>query len=208
MATRTQEVSQWDAQVQQAPGNAGAAPASAIYASAWPPAGQQGGANFSLALATADWALGLPGASSASPNSGRPAVRAGSPGAGGGRDLAGHPRHPPSSQRPARWPGNRHGHSGTEVGNAFVRTWSSPGGYVTPPGGGLQDTAIGYLLASEMTSVPQQKVSHVLAGAWGRWLNWHTTDAQLAAALGIPMPNVATESLPPGPNPPQAPLCT
>jgi hypothetical protein len=74
----------------------------------------------------------------------------------------------------------------------------------------VQDTAIGYLLANEMTSLPQQKVSHVLAGAWSRWLNWHTTDAQLAAALGIAMPSVSTPtSLPPGPGGgPQAPLCT
>jgi hypothetical protein len=105
--------------------------------------------------------------------------------------------------------GNGAGIQGTEVGNTFVQTWIGPGGYVTPSGGGVQDTATGYLLAKEMTGLPPQKVSDVLAGAWSRWLDWHTTDAQLAAALGISMPGVST-FVPPGPpgNLPQAPLCT
>jgi hypothetical protein len=66
-----------------------------------------------------------------------------------------------------------------------------------------------------MTSLPAQKVSHVLASAWGRWLNWRTTDAQLAAALGIPTPSVSSgatlpsgKTTPPGPaNGPQSPVC-
>jgi ABC-type Co2+ transport system permease subunit len=86
-----------------------------------------------------------------------------------------------------------------------------------------QTTAAGYLLAAAMTSLAAQKVSRVLADAWATWLNWRTTDSQLAAALGIPMPSVP---LPPlfrpgfkprpggtklrqGPrNGPQSPLCT
>jgi hypothetical protein len=203
-----QEVSQWDAQVQQAPGNASAAPASAVYVNAWPPAGQQGGADFSLALATADWALGLPGASSASSNSGGqacvPVNQAREAVAIWLAILATHS----STSALQDGLGTGMGIQGTAVGNTFVQTWSYPGGYVTPPGGGLQDTAIGYMLASEMTSVPQQKVSQILAGAWSRWMNWHATDAQLAAALGVSMPSVSTGSLPPGPTPPQAPLCT
>ena len=87
---------------------------------------------------------------------------------------------------------------------------------VLPPGGGPQYTAAGYLLAHAMANLPEQTVRHVLMDAWGRWLNWHTTDAQLAAALGIPMPSVSTRvTLPSGktvtPRPgngPQAPLCT
>jgi len=34
-----------------------------------------------------------------------------------------------------------------------------------------------------MTRLSEQEVSHVLAGTWARWLNWRTTDAQLAAAF-------------------------
>ena len=111
--------------------------------------------------------------------------------------------------------------SGSEVrGNTFVQTWNYPGmgqpPYITPPGGGPQNTAAGYLLASAMTSLPEQQVSHVLKHAWGKWLNWRTTDAQLAAALGLPMPSVSTGvplpaagSAAPGPgNAPESPLCT
>jgi hypothetical protein len=43
--------------------------------------------------------------------------------------------------------------------------------------GGVRRDA-GYVLASAMAGLPQQKVSHVLASAWASWLNWHTTDAQ------------------------------
>jgi hypothetical protein len=72
------------------------------------------------------------------------------------------------------------------------------------------DTAAEYLLASEMTRMPRQRVSHILAGSWSRWLNWHTTDAQLAAALGLPTPTVATPPLPPGAAGPgdESPVCT
>ena len=108
---------------------------------------------------------------------------------------------------------------GTEIRNTFVRTWNYPGmfdSYLMPPGSGPQYTAAGYLLAHAMTNLPEQKVSHVLTDTWGRWLNWHTTDAQLAAALGIRMPSVSTrvtlpsgKTVTPGPgNGPQAPLCT
>ena len=44
-----------------------------------------------------------------------------------------------------------------------------------------------------------QKVTHVLKSAWATWLNWHTTDAQLAAALGIRMPAVPAPPAPRGP---------
>jgi hypothetical protein len=214
-----QEVSQWEAQAQQAPGNASAAPAPGIYFNAWPPAGQQANAEFSLALATAQWALRLPGAHGTSSSTGElqgcvPVNQAREAIAIWLAILATH-----LSASDLRG-GLGIGVQGTEVGSTFIQTWDSPGGYVTPSGGGLQDTAAGYLLANEMTSLPQQKVSHVLAGAWSRWLNWHTTDAQLAAALGIPMPSVHTSmplppggTVAPGPgngphSPPQNPLCT
>ncbi len=84
-----------------------------------------------------------------------------------------------------------------------------------------QTTAVGYLLASAMRSLPEQEVTHVLASAWATWLNWHTTDAQLAAALGIRMPAVPAPPapprtaepgipiVPPGPGGgPQNPVCT
>ena len=130
--------------------------------------------------------------------------------------------HPPASELQDGLPTGTH-FFGAEVRNTFVPTWHYPGfgaGYVTPPGGGPGNTAAGFLLANAMTSLPEQQVSHVLTDAWGRWLNWRTTDAQLAAALGIRMPSVPLPpSLRPGfkPQPgmrivnqprPQNPVCT
>lgn len=100
----------------------------------------------------------------------------------------------------------------------MVRTWNYPGinaGSLT--GVVPQLTAAGYLLAAAMTSLPEQKVSQVLDGAWATWLNWHTTDAQLATALGIRMPSVPSLPMPPPGtaigqggqgNAPQNPVCT
>jgi hypothetical protein len=103
------------------------------------------------------------------------------------------------------------GFTATEVSNTMVRTWNYPGsgaGYLT--GTTPQLTAAGYLLASAMTRLPEQKVSRVLAGAWSAWLNWRTGDARLAAALGIAMPSVPGLPGPAGPlvNAPQNPVCT
>jgi hypothetical protein len=203
-----QQVSQWDAEAQQEPGNAGVAPASLVYVPAWPPAGQQAGADFGLALATADWALRLPRASG---TSGGPDGLQGCMPVNQARDaiaiwLAIIATHPPASALQ----GGLEGIQGAYAGNTFVRTWSYPGdGYYMPPGG-PQDTATGYLLASEMASEPQQQVSAVLAGAWSRWLNWHTTDAQLAAALGIPVPSLSmpAAAIPPAQGSPHASVCT
>ena len=224
----SRDVSQWIARVQQAPGRDGAAPASAVYlpVGSWPAAGSQlADAHFDLALATAEWAVRIPPQAIGSPgghiflpcvphDQAREAVAIW---------LAILAAHPPAGQLQNGL--SRHGIGagiglqGAEVRNTFVRTWNYPGmgnSGVMPPGGGPQTTAAGYMLASAMTSLPAQQVSHVLSDAWGRWLNWHTTDAQLAAALGIPMPSVRSvltlpsgRTIAPGPgNGPQNPLCT
>jgi hypothetical protein len=208
-----QEVVQWIAQVRQAPGNVGAAPASEIYlpVGSLPAAGGQlADAHFDLALTAAWWAVRIPPQASGSPGGQdfTPCVPAGQAREAIAIWLATLATHPPASElRAGLGNGTLYG---TVVRNAFVRTWNYPGaGEVTPPGGGPQTTAAGYLLASAMTSLPAQEVSHVLASGWARWLNWHTTDAQLAAALGVRMPSGYTASPPPGPiNGPQSPLCT
>jgi hypothetical protein len=208
------EVSQWITRVQRAPGNAGAAPASSIYlpVGSWPPAGGRlASAHFNLALAAAEWAVRIPPQAAGSPASEMflPCVPAGQAREAIAIWLAILAARPSAGELQAGL-GTGTGIQGTYVRNTFVRTWNYPGGgYVTPPGGGPQDTAAGYLLADAMTRLPRQEVSRVLAGAWGRWLNWRTTDAQLAAALGLPMPGVAAAAPPPGPgNGPQSPLCT
>jgi hypothetical protein len=74
----------------------------------------------------------------------------------------------------------------------------------------LYDRHAGFLLAKAMANLPQAKVESILRAAWPAWLDWHTTDARLAAALGIPMPAVSPlPGVPPGaPQPPPSPLCT
>jgi hypothetical protein len=216
------EVSQWDAQVQQAAGNAIAAPPSAIGlpVGAWPAAGGQlADAHFDLALAAAEWAVHLLGTGSV-PGSAEaflPCVPLDQAREAVAIWLAILAAHPSASELRAGL-GSGPNIQGADVGGTIIRTWNYPGtelGAVAPPGGGTQPTAAGYLLADAMTSLPAQKVGHVLASAWGRWLNWRTTDAQLAAALGIPMPSVTSgatlpsgKTTPPGPaDGPQSPVC-
>lgn len=217
-----QVVSQWITMVQRAPGNASAAPASAIYVpvGSWPPAGGAlADARFGLALAAADWAVRLGGPLPPAVRNARlsgPCVPVDQAREAIAIWLAILATRPPAAEL-ADGLGTGRGFFGMFVRGTFVRTWSYPGrDYVTPPGGGAQNTAAGYLLASAMTGLPAQRVVRVLADGWGNWLNWHTTDAQLAAALGVRMPSVAggVPLQPGGPfaagpgDGPQSPLCT
>jgi hypothetical protein len=221
-----QQVSRWEAQLQKAPGTS--ATGSAIYlpAGSWPAAGARlADAHFDVALAAAEWAVRL-----------RPQA-AGSPGGpvflpcvplDQAREaiaiwLAILATRPPAGELQAGLGGieTGRGFQGVAVRGTIVPTWTYPGwgaSYVTP-GGVPQTTAAGYLLASAMTRRPEQEVARVLKSAWPTWLNWHTTDAQLAAAVGIRMPTVPAPPVPPRtPRPgttitqpgsgPQNPLCT
>jgi hypothetical protein len=214
------QVSRWEAQLQRAPGST--ATASDIYLPivSWPAAGTQlADAHFDVALAAANWAVRIPpqAIGSWSAQVFLPCVPLDQAREAVAIWLAILATHPAASElQGGLMTGN--GISGTEIHNTFVQTWSYPGvasDYVTPTGV-PQNTAAGYLLANAMTRLPEQKVTHVLADAWDRWLNWHTTDSQLAAALGVQMPIVRSQvTLPsgktivPGPgNGPQNPLCT
>jgi hypothetical protein len=217
------EASQWNAQVQQAATNAIAAPPSAISLpiGAWPATGGQlADAHFDLALAAAEWAVHLPGTGNVRGSAGAflPCVPLDQAREAVAIWLAILATHPSARELQAGL-GSGTNIQGADVAGTIIRTWNYPGtglGAIAPPGGGTQATAAGYLLANAMTSLPAQKVSHVLARAWGRWLNWRTADAQLAAALGIPMPSVSSrETLPSGKttasgpaNGPQSPVCT
>ena len=210
----------------RAPGTA--ATASAIYLSvrSWPAAGARlADAHFDMALATAEWAVHLAPTISSGSLNGRvflPCVPVGQAREAIAIWLAILATHPPAGELQDGL-GSSRGFIAAEVRNSVIRIWTYPGSdaaYITPPGAGPQPTAAGYLLATAMTSLPEQKVAHVLTGAWGRWVNWRTTDTQLAAALGIPMPSVpalpalpATPRpgmtiVPPASNQPQNPLCT
>jgi hypothetical protein len=205
------QVSQWEARVQRAPGN-GAASASAIYlpVGAWPAAGGQlADAHFDLALAAAEWAVRIPPSGESQPCV--PLDQAREPIAIWLAILA---THPPDGELQAGLGGleTGRGFQGVEVRNTMVPIWNYPGAAAGPTPSGAQLTAVGYLLAKAMTGLPERKVSQVLTSAWATWLNERTTDAQLAAALGIPVPSVPLPpSLGPGPQPQpgmQNPVCT
>jgi hypothetical protein len=215
------QMSQWAAQMQRAPGNASPGPASVIYqpVGSWPAAGAPlADAHFDVALAAAEWAVRLPHQATGSPSG--PGFQACVP-VDQAREaiaiwLAILATRPPASELQDGLRGPEGGiisTLGQVVRNTFVPTWAYPGSgasYVTPvevP----QTTAAGYLLASAMMRLPEQKAAHVLKSAWATWLNWHTTDAQLAAALGIRMPSVPAPPFRtprPGVTLVQNPLCT
>ena len=215
------QVSRWEAQLLTAPGNVGTASAIYLPVGSWPAAGGElASAQFDVALATADWAVRIPPQSVGSMigseflacvpvNQAREAIAIW---------LAILATHPPAAElQNGLRSGPSHAVPSVAVRNASVATWSYPGSnadYVTPQEA-PQTTAAGYLLASAMTRLPQQKVIRILSGGWATWLDWHTTDAQLATKLGIRMP--AVPSFPPpssggttvqGQGGPQDPLCT
>jgi hypothetical protein len=209
------QISQWNARVQNAPGHAPTASAIYLPVGSWPAAGGQvADAHFDVALATAEWAVRIPLAIV----DGQPCVPLGQAREAIAIWLAILATHPPAGELQAGLGAlaTGRGFQAVEVLNTMVPIWNYPGAAVGPTPSGPQLTAVGYLLAKAMTGLPEQKVSQVLTSAWATWLNERTTDAQLAAALGIRMPSV---SLPPsvtsGLQPPlgnqpglQNPVCT
>jgi hypothetical protein len=224
------QVSAWNAQLQAAPGNAATASTIYLQLGLWPAGGAPlADAHFELALAAADWAVHLaPNVSRASVSSSRfaPCVPLDQAREAIAIWLAILATHPPASelqdglgmgQLRGNWPA-------AMVGSTNIAMWAYPGwnagGYIMPLGAAPLTTAAGYLLANAMTGLPEQQVTRVLRDGWARWVNWHATDAQLAAALGIPMPSVPAPAAaqaspigtrgPTGPNstPPSNRLCT
>jgi hypothetical protein len=208
------QVSQWESRLEQTPANA-----AAVYlpVGSWPAAGGQlADAHFDVALATAEWAVHLPLATTTATQAmqcvpvdqAREAIAIW---------LAILATHPPASELQAGLAGQ--GFDTVKGISAPAFIWNYPGAGSYLDSLGPQTTAAGYLLARAMTSLPEQKVARVLTDGWARWVNWHTPDVQLAAALGIPMPRVPTLPKPPKPRPgvkvtqvpnngPQNPLCT
>jgi hypothetical protein len=132
-------------------------------------------ARLQLALAAADWAVGLP-PSAGNPDTATPCV------------PFNQAREPV-----AVW-------MTLEATHTKVNGIQDLGGgrnYLAAPG--PQITGAGYLLAQAMTRLPADKVTQILDRNWTTWTDWHTTDAQLAAALGIPLPAVPTLNPTPGP---------
>ena len=209
-----QQVTRWNAQIMREPASAPSVSAFYLSVGRWPAGGGRlADAHFNVALTAAEWAVRL-----LSPDTlpaDQPCVpvdQAREPIAIWLAILATHP--------PASGLQNDGGMTAVEVHNILVPTWTYAGEPVGQINGSApQLTEAGYLLAKAMTSLPEQKVSRVLRGAWATWLNEHTTDAQLAAALGIRMPSVPQPPLAgPGSGPPglktvgqpgpQSPMCT
>lgn len=183
------QLSVWAAALADVP--SARARSSAVYlpVSAWPTNKLAAPtARFDLALATAEWALGLPTSTGSSTATQCVPV-----------DQAREPI--------AIWLAAVATH--TQVGNnlgadmfpvraaqSLVMAWPYPGeyaGYLGSPG--PQTTAAGYLVAEEMTALPAQRVTQVVDGAWAKWANGHTTDSQLAASLGVAVPAVPSPAL-------------
>jgi len=196
------QISRWNAQTQNAPGSAPTASAIYLPVGSWPAAGGQlADAHFDLALATAEWAVRIPPLIV----NGQPCVPFDQAREAIAIWLAILATHPPAGELTDGLGGleTGRGFQGVEVRNTMVPTWNYPGAAAGPTPSGPQLTAVGYLLAKAMTGLPERKVSQVLTSAWATWLNERTTDAQLAAALGIRMPSVPLPpSLRPGSTPP------
>jgi len=187
-----QQVSRWIAQTRYAPGNTTAASAIYLTTGEWSAAGSLTDADFNVALATAGWAVGLTPASQNMPLPGDQAREAIA------IWLAVLATRPPAGelQQGVQWQGLP-----TQRGRpTFVAIWNYPegGGVTAPWPSGQPLPADEYLLAKGMAGLPEQKVSQVLKERWATWVNGRTTDAQLAAALGIQVPS---GPLPPKPAP-------
>lgn len=153
--------------------------------------GQLGAAQLALALSTAEWATGLP-------TTGR-WVTYGSAAAGGGTALlscvpAGQAREAitvwlaagaTTASRAAFTVPPPGGSGATQMGRKWIATDQLTG---SGPSVGLNATAQGAALAAEMLRLPQRHVDAVLTARWRHWLRPGTTEAQLAAALGLRLP--------------------
>lgn len=205
-----QQQSQWDAQIMKEPASAPSASAFYLSVGRWPAGGGRlADAQFNVALTAAEWAVRLlsPSALPAQQPC-LPVDQAREPIAIWLAIMATHP--------PASGLVNDGGMmTAVQVRGTLVPTWTNAGAPVGQINASApQLTDAGYLLAKAMTSLPEQKVSQVLRGAWATWLNEHTTDAQLAAALGIAMPSVpqlpsaGPDSKTAGQPGPPSPVCT
>jgi hypothetical protein len=180
-----QQVSQWNALTRHAPGSVPAASAIYLTVGQWPTAGGLlTYADFGMAMAAADWAVGFTPASQkllyVPGDQAREAIAIW---------LATLATRPPAAdlQQSVQWEAL----SVPRGRPAFTAIWSQPlqgtGGVLAPATQQALPAAV-YLMAKAMTGLPEQRVSKVLKARWATWLNAGTTDAQLAAALGIRVP--------------------
>jgi hypothetical protein len=193
-----QQLTAWNAQLRGSPANAASASTIYVTVGAWPAGGSQTDARFDVALAAAEWSVGLPTSTASQRPPCVPIDQAREAVAIWLAVIATH-----TSPGQLGTPG-RARHEGRytllQVGNTPIVGWSYPGEnapYLASSGPQLTDA--GYLLAEAMTRLPAEKVTQELDTGWAGWTNWHTTDAQLAGALGIPTPTVPAPDISPRP---------
>lgn len=163
------QIDTWTDELANAPVNRPSQSTIFIGVGSWPASSTSAAsaAHLQLALATADWAVGLPPST-------------------GNVDIA-PPCAPVNQAREpiAIWITLEATHSKAKG----VRAVAGGPAYLAAPGPQITDT--GYLLAQAMTRLPAAKVTQILDQHWATWTNRDTTDAQLAAALGIALPTVS-----------------
>jgi hypothetical protein len=198
-----EQLARWKAELRAAPANAGAGAATAVYVTLGPLP------DFGLALRVAEWAVRLPVGGG---NSGMGCVPAGQAREAIAIWLAITAAHasPASLESGQPLSGGPGPLSVAFVGHTPVTMWTEPAADATLSPVAPQLTGAGFLLAKAMTNLPREKVESVLRANWRAWLNWHTSGARLAAALGIPVPAATTPPGPPpgAPEPPPSTLCT
>jgi hypothetical protein len=191
-----QQLSVWSTQLGRPPRMpATASPALTIddYVGRWPTGANLTAARFTLALGAAEWAVNLP---PSGPRFCQPLNQA-------REAIAIWLAIQATQVSPAQVQGGR------------VFIGSAPGQAGGPGSGPFSQLApllstTGDLLGEAMARLPQAKVDHVLRASWSTWLNWHTTEAHLAAALGIqvpPAPVGHTHVTSNGRRPPPTPTC-
>jgi hypothetical protein len=184
----SQQVAAWRTQVGSKLANLPSSSAIYVDLGAWPGTGQQSVARFDLALGAAEWAVGLP--TNSGTNTGPDSIQCVQ--LNQAREaiaiwLAAHVTHLPS----AHFQGRNGSYSVAPVDGTAVVVWTYPGessDYFASPGPQL--TADGYLLAQAMTKLPTTRVIALLTAEWDTWISPHSTDTELAAALGIAVPAV------------------
>jgi hypothetical protein len=196
-----QQLARWNADLQKAPINAAAASAIYLTVGSWPAGAGLAGARFALALGTAEWAVHLPPTALGVNSSGQACVPDDQAREAIAIWLAITTTHAPASLLMQDTRITRFGGPTVAVPGQMIYQWIYPGEYEAYVSSGPQLTYNGYLLASKMVDLPPAKVARVLDGEWSTWLNWRTTDAQLASALGIQAPNINVPPPPTNPRP-------
>jgi hypothetical protein len=171
----SQQLATWTAQLARParlPANANPALTIDQYVGSWPAGGANlTAARFTVALAAAEWAVNLP---PSGPRFCQPLNQA-------REAIAIWLAIQATQASPAQVQGGRY-FLGSAPGPA-----GGPGPWPVSQLAPVMSTT-GDLLGEAMTRLPQAKVEHVIRASWSTWLNWHTTEAQLAAALGIQVP--------------------